>query len=121
MQNNMTIDELLKKFEAESGGDPKPMRLLAEFAPEGVFEHARGMNFVMGREAIPPKYKVLMSIAVVAALGSQRCINTYVRMAKHKGFSNDEIIEALLVARFIKSATVISDSTEALEFLSSQA
>lgn len=121
MQNNMSVDDLLKKFEAESGGDPKPMRLLAEFMPEGVFEHARNMNFVMSREAIPPKYKILMNIAIAAALGSKRCIQTYVRMAKHKGLSNEEIVEALLVARFVKSATVISDSMEALEFLSSQA
>ncbi|ADG81336.1 carboxymuconolactone decarboxylase family protein [Thermincola potens] len=121
MQNNLSIEELLKKFESESGGDPKPMRLLAKFAPEGVFEHARNMNFVMSREAIPPKYKILMNIAIAAALGAKRCIETYVRMAKHKGLSNEEIVEALLVARFVKSATVISDSVDALELLDSQA
>lgn len=41
MENNMNIEELLKKMEEESGGEPKPMKLLAGIAPDVVFEHAR--------------------------------------------------------------------------------
>ncbi len=36
-----TIEELLKHMEAQSGGDPRPMRVLAKINPEFVFEQAR--------------------------------------------------------------------------------
>jgi AhpD family alkylhydroperoxidase len=57
-------------------------------------------------QAVPGKYKLLMGIAVAAALGSEMCTEMWTRQAKQKGASNEEIVEAILVARFMKQATV---------------
>lgn len=86
-----------------------PMDLLREFAPEFaqnqmdekalLFEHP-------DYQAVPGKYKLLMGIAVAAALGSEMCTEMWTRQAKEKGITNQEITEAIMVARFMKQATV---------------
>lgn len=86
-----------------------PMDLLREFAPEFaqnqmdekslLFEHP---NY----QSVPGKYKLLMGIAVAAALGSEMCTEMWTRQAKEKGVTNQEITEAIMVARFMKQATV---------------
>jgi hypothetical protein len=48
MENNQpTIEQLLKNMEKISGGDPRPMRVLAQINPAFVFEQARSRKMVM--------------------------------------------------------------------------
>ncbi|MCL4482210.1 MAG: carboxymuconolactone decarboxylase family protein [Bacteroidetes bacterium] len=58
-----------------------------------------------------------MSIAISAALGSERWINQYTKGAIRKGISKEEIVETLLLARFVKGTTVMSASTEAMRLV----
>ena len=116
-ERQLTLAELLQKMEEEMGQEPKPMKLLAEFLPQGVFRHAGDKQFAFGLEKIPGKYKLLTSIAVAAALGSERCTATYTRGALDKGVTKEEIAEILWLARFVKAATVISAAVPALELL----
>jgi AhpD family alkylhydroperoxidase len=74
-------------------------------------------NFAMEGKHIPPKYKLLMSLAISAALGVENCINTYTTVALRKGISEEEIVEAILLARFVKGTTVISASTAAMQMM----
>ena len=113
----MTIEQLLGAMAAEMGKKPETMELLAQLNEKAVFEHAANKNFAMSGVQLPPKYKLLMSIAISAALGAEQCINTYTQVALQKGISKDEIVEALLLARFVKGTTVISSSTEAMRML----
>jgi len=86
-----------------------PMELVRKFAPEFaqnqmdektlLFEHPK-------YQAVPGKYKALMGIAVAAALGSEKCTEMWARQAKERGASIQEITEAIMVARFMKRATV---------------
>jgi len=86
-----------------------PMDLLRQFAPEFaknqmeekalLFEHP---NY----QAVPAKYKLLMGIAVAAALGSEMCTEMWTRQAKERGVTNQELTEAIMVARLMKQATV---------------
>lgn len=86
-----------------------PMDLLRKVAPEFaqngmdekalLFEHP---NY----QAVPGKYKLLMGIAVAAALGSEMCTEMWTKQAKEKGVSDREIVEAVMVARFMRQATV---------------
>jgi AhpD family alkylhydroperoxidase len=86
-----------------------PMDLIRQFAPEFaqnqmdekalLFEHP---NY----QAVPAKYKLLMGISTAAALGSEMCTEMWTRQAKEKGVTNQEITEAVMVARFMKQATV---------------
>lgn len=116
-KKSMNVEQLLEAMAADLGKKPETMELLSKLNEKAVFEHAANKNFAMSGEQIPPKYKLLMSIAVSAALGSEQCINNYTQVALKKGISKEEIIEALLVARFVKGTTVMSASTEAMRLL----
>lgn len=116
----MTLEQLLKRIASEAGFRPDTMELLGRFDPAAVFEHAQNKQFAFRGQSLPPKVKMLLTIAVAAALGSDRCTENYVRSAHHKGVSAAEIVEALLVARFAKATTVISTSTSALRWLAEE-
>ncbi|MGQ9739529.1 carboxymuconolactone decarboxylase family protein [Chloroflexus sp.] len=101
-----------------------PMELLKEFAPEFaqnqmderalLFEHP---NY----QAIPGKYKLLIGIAAAAIAGSDTCTQMWVTMAKGQGVTNAEIVEAIMVARYMKQATVNDTVAGALAKLSGDA
>lgn len=114
---SMTIEQLLEAMAADLGRKPETMELLSKLNEKAVFDHAANKNFAMSGEQLPPKYKLLLSIAISAALGSERCTTQYTEVAIKKGISNDEIVEALLLARFVKGTTVLSASTEAMRML----
>ena len=86
-----------------------PMDLLKHYAPEFaknqmdekalLFEHEK-------YQAVPAKYKILIGIAVAAGLGCEKCTEMWAHQAKEKGISNQEVVEAIMVARFMKRATV---------------
>ena len=98
-----------------------PMELLKEFAPEFaqnqmdekaiLFEHP---NY----QAVPAKYKMLIGIAAAAISGSDTCTQMWVKMAIDKGVTNAEITEAIMVARYMKQATVNDTVSNALRLLS---
>ena len=98
-----------------------PMELLKEFAPEFaknqmdekalLFEHP---NY----QAIPAKYKLLIGIAAAAIAGSDTCTEMWVKMAKEQGVTNAEITEAMMVARYMKQATVNDTVSNAFRLLS---
>jgi AhpD family alkylhydroperoxidase len=98
-----------------------PMELLKEFAPEFaknqldekalLFEHP---NY----QAVPAKYKLLIGIAAAAIAGSDTCTQMWVKMAKEQGVTNSEITEAVMVARYMKQATVNDTVSNAFQLLS---
>ncbi|NCO66905.1 MAG: hypothetical protein COW32_07760 [Candidatus Aquicultor secundus] len=81
MSENMqpTIDEILKRIEAEVGAVPETMTHLASLKPEMVREHVRSKQFAFSQESIPEKYRQLITIAAVAGAGVPTCIATQVR------------------------------------------
>ncbi|WLD12838.1 carboxymuconolactone decarboxylase family protein [Planctellipticum variicoloris] len=86
-----------------------PMDLLRQFAPEFAQNQMDEKALLFDHpsyQAVPGKYKLLMGVAVAAALGSEMCTQMWVRQAKEKGVTNAEITEAIMVARFMKQATV---------------
>lgn len=99
-----------------------PMELIKEFAPEFaqnqmdekalLFEHP---NY----QAVPSKYKLLIGIAAATIIGSDTCTQMWVKMAKDKGVTNAEITEAIMVARYMKQATVNDTASNTLRLLSS--
>lgn len=113
----MNIQQLLQEMEKQAGSIPVPMDLLGKLDESAVFEHASNKKWLFDKTAVPNKYKLLMSIAAAAALGQETCINSYVKSAIRQGVGKDEIVEALLVARFVKATTVISASVGAMKML----
>ena len=117
MENQQpTIKEVLANMEKMSGGDPRPMRVLAAINPAFVFEQARSKKFVMEQPLIPPKYKHLIQIAV-AAVESRMCTTVFMRGAARAGVSKEEIAEAIMVARQARASTIFATAVEGFEDL----
>ncbi|TDA69974.1 MAG: carboxymuconolactone decarboxylase family protein [Clostridia bacterium] len=113
----LSVEQLLERMTKELGAMPGPMKQLATLKPEMVFEHARSKQFAFSGEAIPAKYKALINVAVAAALGSRECIVNQTRIALGQGATGQEIVEALIAARFVKSSTIFSTAEDALALL----
>lgn len=118
---NISIDQLLDKMAEEFGSKPEIMQLLSKLKPEGVFEHAKNKSFAMGEGAIPQKYKLLMAIGISSAIGSSGCTLTYSKVAARKGISTDEIMESILLARFVSATSVVNTAGEAMKHLLGEA
>ncbi len=116
-QQQLTIEQLLQEMTNEFGKEPETMKLLSQLNKDAVFEHAANKLFAMKGQFIPPKYKLLMSIAIGAAMGFEQCVETYAKVATRNGISKEEIMEAILLARFVKATTVISASTSTMHKL----
>ena len=113
----MTIEQLLEAMTAKMGKSPETMVLLSKVNESAVFEHVANQNFAMSGTHIPPKYKLLINLAASAAMGAEKCISNYTNMALKSGVSKEEIVETLLLTRFVKASSVMSASTEALRIL----
>ena len=97
-----------------------PMELLKQVAPEFakhqmderalLFEHPQ-------YQSIPKNSKLLAGIAVAAALGSDTCTQMWTKMARDGGVSTQEIVEAILVARYMKQATVNDTASGSLRLM----
>ncbi len=114
------IEQILATMTQEIGEVPELMFHLSELKPEMLFEHVANKKFAFGGEHIPPKYKILMSLAMAAAMGMETCINTYTKLALRKGISAGEILETLQLARYVKGASVMAASKQAIKMLHDQ-
>jgi len=97
-----------------------PMELLKHFAPEFADNQMQEKALIFENEKyqkVPNKYKILIGIGVAAALGSDTCTQMWTKMAKQSGVTNEEILEAMNVARFMKQATVNDTIANSLKLL----
>lgn len=100
-----------------------PMDLLKEFAPEFAKHQMDEKALLFENEkyqAMPKKYKILAGIAAAAVLNSDTCTQMWVKQAKMAGVTNEEITEAILVARYMKQAVVNDTVSNTLTLLSDQ-
>lgn len=116
-KKSMDIQQLLNTMTAEMGRSPETMVFLSQVNENAVFEHVANRNFAMSGAHIPQKYKILMSLVAAAAMGAEKCINNYTQAALKNGISNEEIVEALILTRFVKASSVMSSATDALRML----
>ena len=97
-----------------------PMELLKQFAPEFAKNQMEEKSLLFENEQyqkVPNKYKMLVGIGVAAALGSDTCTQMWTKMAKQSGVTNEEIVEAMQVARYMKQATVNDTIAHSLSLL----
>jgi len=97
-----------------------PMELLKEFAPEFAKNQLDEKALLFENEkykSVPSKYKLLIGISVAAALGSDTCTQMWTKMSKEKGGTNEEIIEAIMTARYMKQATVNDTVSNTLNYI----
>lgn len=116
----MTIKERFEAMRKNGLEVQKPMELLGELDEQAAHAHMDARQAVYGPGAIPAKYKALVGVAAAVALDAPACIETNVKFARKSGATKAEIMEAIAIAKFSKSSTVVGNSTAALEWLSAQ-
>jgi AhpD family alkylhydroperoxidase len=97
-----------------------PMELLKHFAPEFADNQMQEKALIFENEKyqkVPNKYKMLVGIGVAAALGSDTCTQMWTKMAKQNKVTDEEIVEAINVARYMKQATVNDTVANSLRIL----
>ncbi len=98
-----------------------PMDLLRRWASEFAVHQMDEKKLLVEHESyqqVPEKHKILIGIAVAAALGSDTCTQMWTKMGKKKGLSREEMVEAMMVARYMKQATVNDTISNSLALLS---
>ena len=104
----------------ESPKTATPMELLKQVAPEFA-KHQMDEKALLfddpKYQSVPKRYKILAGIAVAAALGSDTCTQMWAKMALDGGVSSQEVVEAILVARYMKQATVNDTASDSLRHL----
>ena len=96
------------------------MELLKHFATEFAQNQMEEKSLIFENEKyqkVPNKYKMLIGIGVAAALGSDTCTQMWTKMAKQNNVTNEEILEAMNVARYMKQATVNDTIANSLRIL----
>ena len=103
---------------------PSPMEIMRGAAPEGArtyLEHRAAIMDNPELQAVPLKYKLLGGIGVAAALQSSTCTVQWAKQAVQSGATKEEIVEAVLVSRLMKAATVNDTAADAVAWLAAQA
>ena len=78
-----------------------PLKVFEIIDPELLKATKNAQELALGEGVIPRKYKYLMALALDAAHGAERGVNTLARAAMKAGATKEEIGEALRVAYFI--------------------
>ncbi|PAV09441.1 MULTISPECIES: carboxymuconolactone decarboxylase family protein [Methanocorpusculum] len=104
-----TAAEWLGRIEAEYGTSPLIYQKL-EACPEALISHLLYKNAVTQAGALPPKTVELISLAVGAALRCDHCTTYHMQVAKKMGITNEEILEAVLVAGLLANSSVLANA-----------
>jgi AhpD family alkylhydroperoxidase len=113
----MDFKELMENIKKEHGEVPRPLELLGKLDEGQVMQFVAQRQAAMSGATMPPKYKALIALAVGVALDSPACILNNTKQAKKSGAKTEEIVEAFAIAKFAKSATAMSSSMPAFEWL----
>jgi AhpD family alkylhydroperoxidase len=101
-----------------------PIERLAALSPAAAktfMDHRAAVMDNPDLQALPPKVKWLVGIGVAAALQSNTCTLMWAKQARKAGVTTAEIVEAIVVSRLMKSATVNDTAADALAWLATQA
>lgn len=111
------VQESLNKMRKSKGKLPEFLEIMAEEIPDVFLHHLGTKDFAMHYTELPDKYKVLICLAVSAALGLDKMVESFSVSAKKHEIPYEEVIHAILLARFVKSSSVFSESMEALQIV----
>jgi len=101
-----------------------PMDVLRAISPEGAktyMDHRAATMENPQLQALPTRVKLLVGIGVAAALQSNTCTLMWTKQARAAGVTDAEIVEAIMVSRLMKMATVNDTAADALAWLQASA
>lgn len=111
------VQESLEKMRNSKGRLPDFLEIMAQETPDVFLHHLDSKDFAMHYTDLPDKCKVLICLAVSAALGLEKMVESFALSAKKHEIPCEEVVHAILLARFVKSSSVFGESMAALELL----
>jgi len=109
--------ENLEKMRKSKGKLPEFLEIMAQEIPGVFLHHIDVKDFAMHYTELPDKYKVLICLAVSAALGLEKMVESFAVSARKHEIPYEEVIHAILLARFVKSSSVFGESMSALKIV----
>jgi len=113
--------ENLAKMRESKGQVSTFLEIMAEEMPDVFLHHLETKDFAMHHTELNDDCKVLICLAVSAALGEKTMVESFAMSAKKHDIPYEQIVHAILLARFVKSSTAFSESMEAIAFLKKDA
>jgi len=106
--------QMFRRMQGRRSDVPEFLKFLSEELPEIFVRHQEDKQFAMHFGELPEKCKVLICLAISAALNQQDMVRSYMIAGKDHGATDEEMLQAILLARFVKASTVLKDGTEAM-------
>ena len=97
------------------------LEIMAQETPDVFLHHLSDKDFAMHYTELADECKVLICLAVSAALGQKKMVESFAMSARKHEIPYEQVVHAILLARFVKSSTVFAESMEAIEFLKKDA
>ncbi|MFZ2103549.1 MAG: carboxymuconolactone decarboxylase family protein [Oricola sp.] len=103
-----SVEETYKEIEATLGVVPSHVKMYPKSAVTGAWAMTKGLLMDPGN-ALEPKAKSLINLAVAAQIPCQYCIWLETKMAKAQGATDEEVAEAVAQAAYVRHwSTVIN-------------
>ena len=96
-------------------GTPETAKKKAEMAPKQIEAWRNFSRTVFKEGVLDEKTKQLIAVAVAHVTQCPYCIRAHVPMAKRKGATNEEIMEAIWVAAEMRAGAAYAHANIALE------
>ena len=111
------VQESLEKMRKSKGKLPDFLEIMAQEKPDVFLHHLDSKDFAMHYTDLSDNCKVLICLAVSAALGMEKMVESFIISARKHEIPREEIVHAILLARFVKSSSVFADSIAAIRLL----
>ncbi|MEM4525889.1 MAG: carboxymuconolactone decarboxylase family protein [Methanothermobacter sp.] len=98
-----------RRLEKFFGFVPEIFKVL-EDEPQTLKVYYDKMENIISNDALPLVTKELIGVGAAAALGSEHCLKTHIKVAKRLGASKDEILLAILIGASMAESTALSKS-----------
>ncbi|MDI9624799.1 MAG: carboxymuconolactone decarboxylase family protein [Methanothermobacter sp.] len=98
-----------RRLEKFFGFVPEIFKVL-EDEPQTLKVYYDKMENIISNDALPLVTKELIGVGAAAALGSEHCLKTHIKVAKRLGASKDEILLAILIRASMAESTALSKS-----------
>ena len=109
--------EILERMRQKRGKLPSFLDFLCEELPDVLVRHVKDKQFAMDYTELPDRFKILICLAAAAVLGDEEMVESFIQAGKSHEVPKEEMVHAVLLARYVKSSTVLKNSAKGLELL----
>lgn len=103
-QQQAMDQEILANFEATVGEVPTPLKIMAK-RPGTLTNFMTYHSEVFKKGPLTERERRLIAVGVGVAMRSAKCIYTHANAARQAGASEDDIVQAMLIASLILGAS----------------